>query len=85
MSLCLMVYNLSQRELRKSLTRARTVVKNQVGKLTNTPTIRWIFQCFKGIHLLKMNLTQQIVNLTKERSYILEFLPTSVQKYYLST
>jgi transposase len=83
MSLCLMVYNLGQRELRKSLKRAKTGVKNQVGKLTDSPTLRWIFQCFQGIHLLKMNSSQQVVNLTLERSYILEFLPTSCQKYYL--
>jgi transposase len=83
MSLCLMVYNLGQRELRKNLKRTKTGIKNQVGKITDTPTLRWIFQCFQGIHLLKMNSTQQIVNLTNERSYILEFLPTSCQKYYL--
>ena len=83
MSLCLMVYNLGQRELRNCLKRAKTGVKNQVGKLTDTPTLRWIFQCFQGIHLLKMNSTRQVVNLTSERSFILEFLPSSCQKYYL--
>jgi transposase len=83
MSLCLMVYNLGQRELRKSLKRSHTGVNNQVGKLTDSPTLRWIFQCFQGIHLLKVNSNQMVVNLTSERSYILEFLPTSVQKYYL--
>ena len=50
MSLCLMVYNLGQRELRKSLKRAKTGVKSQVGKLTDIPTLPLIFQCFKGIH-----------------------------------
>jgi transposase len=38
MSLCLMVYNLGQRELRKSLKRAKTGVNNQVGKLTDSQT-----------------------------------------------
>ncbi len=49
MSLCLLVYNLGQRELRNSLKRANIGVKNQLGKLTNCPTLRWIFQCFQGI------------------------------------
>ncbi len=50
MSLCLLVYNLGQRELRNSLKRAKGALKNQLGKLTIRPTLRWIFQCFHGIH-----------------------------------
>jgi transposase len=40
MSLCLLVYNLGQRELRNNLKRAKAGVKNQVGKLTNCPILR---------------------------------------------
>jgi len=83
MSLCLLVYNLGQRELRNSLKRGNIGVKNQLGKLTNCPTLRWIFQCFQGIHILTLNGVNQIVNLTQERNYILSFLPVSCQKYYL--
>jgi transposase len=43
MSFCLLVYNLGQRELRNSLKRAKAGVKNQVNKLTSSPTIRSIF------------------------------------------
>lgn len=39
-SLCLLVYNLGQRELRNSLKRTCTGVKNNSGKLTNTPTFK---------------------------------------------
>ena len=83
MSLCLLVYNLGQRELRNSLKRAKTGIKNQIGKLTNRPTLRWIFQCFQGIHILTLNEVKQIVNLTESRQFILNFLPSSCQKYYL--
>ena len=83
MSFCLLVYNLGQRELRNCLKRAKVGVKNQVGKFTKNPTLRWIFQVFQGIHLLTLNQAQQIVNLTEERRYILNFLPASCQKYYL--
>jgi transposase len=82
MSLCLLIYNLGQRELRNNLKNSNSLVKNQVGKLINTPTLRWIFQCFQGIHLLKINENQQICNLTTERSFILRFLPSSCYKYY---
>ena len=85
MSLCLLVYNLGQRELRNKLKRLKTGVKNQVNKLTSSPTLRWIFQCFQGIHLVTLNGVKQIVNLTEERRSILNFLPSSCQKYYLSS
>lgn len=83
MSLCLLVYNLGQRELRNSLKRIKIGIKNQLGKLTISPTLRWVFQCFQGIHLLTLNGVNQIVNLTSERNFILNCLPSSCQKYYL--
>ncbi len=83
MSLCLLVYNLGQRELRNTLERVKIGIKNQLGKLTIRPTLRWVFQCFQGIHLLTLNGINQIVNLTSERHFILSCLPSSCQKYYL--
>ncbi|MHC5747365.1 MAG: IS1634 family transposase [Nostoc sp.] len=83
MSLCLLVYNLGQRELRNSLKRIKIGIKNQLGKLTISPTLRWVFQCFQGIHLLTLNGVNQIINLTSERNFILNCLPSSCQKYYL--
>ncbi len=83
MSFCLLVYNLGQRELRNCLKRAKVGIKNQVGKVTKSPTLRWIFQCFQGIHLVILNGLKKIVNLTEERVFILKFLPASCQKYYL--
>jgi transposase len=83
MSLCLLVYNLGQRELRNSLKRIKIGIKNQLGKLTISPTLRWVFQCFQGIHLLTLNGVNQIVNLTLERNFILNCLPSSCLKYYL--
>ena len=63
--LCLLVYTIGQRQLRQKLKECKTGLKNQLGKLTNTPTLRWIFQCFQGINLVRMNEVKQIVNLTK--------------------
>ncbi len=83
MSLCLLVYNLGQRELRNSLKRIKIGIRNQLGKLTLSPTLRWVFQCFQGIHLLTLDSVNQIVNLTSERHFILSCLPSSCQKYYL--
>ena len=38
MGLCLLVYSLGQRELRRRLKEAKTGLKNQLGKLTEQPT-----------------------------------------------
>ena len=45
MGLCLMVYSLGLIEVRYQLYQAKTGIPNQLGKLTNRPTFRWIFQC----------------------------------------
>ena len=83
MGLCLLVYNLAQRQLRISLNTQKSTVKNQLNQPTQSPTLRWIFQCFQGIHLLIMQGVKRILNLTESRCYILQFLPNSCQKYYL--
>lgn len=83
MGLCLMVYSLGQREVRRQLFMAQTGIPNQLGKLTGRPTLRWIFQCFQGIHLLIHQGVKQVVNLTEERQLILKFFPKSSQQYYL--
>ncbi|WP_041225823.1 IS1634 family transposase [Crinalium epipsammum] len=85
MGLCLLVYSIGQRQLRLSLLSSKTKVKNQLGKLTNNPTLRWIFQCFQGIHVLVLQGVKQIINLTKERQLFLQFLPAHCQKYYFSS
>lgn len=83
MGLCLLVYSLGQRELRRHLKEVKTGLKNQLGKLTEQPTLRWIFQCFQGIHLLLLSGVKQIINLTEERQLILSFFPTYSQRYYI--
>jgi len=82
MGLCLLVYSIGQRQLRLSLQKLKSEVKNQLGKLTASPTLRWIFQCFQGLHVLIIQGVKQIINLTEERQRILQFLPDNCQKYY---
>ena len=82
MGLSLLVYTLGQRQLRANLKRHQTGVKNQLGKITDKPTLRWIFQCFQGIHLVVLNGVKQIVNLTDSRLETLNYFDQSCQKYY---
>ena len=83
MGLCLLVYTLAQRLLHRQIQWCNTGLKNQLGKLTNSPTLRWIFQGFQGIHLVIFQGIKQIVNVTDERWWTLSFFPESVQNYYL--
>lgn len=83
MGLCLLVYNLAQRKLRKQLEAAQEGVRNQVKKLTNKPTMRWIFQMFQAVHLVRINGEKQVSNLTQERQEILQHLGKSCCEYYL--
>ena len=40
MGLCLLVITLGQRQLRQTLNRTKSTVKNQLGRPTNRPTTR---------------------------------------------
>ncbi len=82
MGLCLLVYTLAQRQIRKALSASESTIKNQLGKSINNPTMRWIFQCFQSIHLVKFHNEISISNLTSEREYILSFLPGNCRYYY---
>ncbi|NJO80512.1 MAG: IS1634 family transposase [Cyanobacteria bacterium RM1_2_2] len=83
MGLCLLVYSLGQRKLRQALSQSRQSLKNQLKKPTQTPTLRWVFQCFQSVHLVWIDNLIQVVNLTEERQQILRFLGAACQKYYL--
>jgi transposase len=82
MGLCLLVYTLAQREIRATLKSLNYTVKNQLGKATNNPTMRWIFQCFQSIHLVTFQQKTEFYNLTSEMEYILLFLPEACRNYY---
>ena len=83
MGLCLLVYNLGQRKLRHALKAANETIPNQLGKLIENPTLRWVFQCFMAIHLVFINGQQQVVNLNDNHRKILRFLGSASQEYYL--
>ena len=83
MGLCLLVYTLGQRQLRQTLKKMNAGVKNQLGRLTDRPTLRWIFQCFQSVHVFVNQGIKQISNFTNDRLHLLQFFPKSCQVYYL--
>jgi transposase len=83
MALCLLVYNLAQRQLRQALSKQGETIPNQLGKPTVNPTLRWVFQCFMAVHLVTIEGVKQIINFTDERKHILKFFSPACQSYYL--
>ena len=84
MGLCLLVYSIGQRMIRQELKKKTEMIKNQVNKETNKPTLRWIFQKFQGIHHICVNGEEWINNLSEERRKILSYFSINCQKYYFN-
>lgn len=86
MCLCLLVYTIAQRYLRQRLEQARSCVPNQLGKATSTPTMRWIFELFEGVHLLIHKIqdkTEEIIlNMNPIRRHVLAILGPPFEKIY---
>ena len=70
-------------EVNKKLATSGGSIRNQVKKLTNRPTMRWVFQLFQSVHLLIINGRKQMSNLTEERRKILNHLGSFCSQYYL--
>lgn len=85
MGLCLLVYTLAQRQIRAALKASQSTIKNQLGKPTDRPTLRWIFQCFQSIHLVSLNQGIRVYNWTQSRDFILNLLPEDCRHYYKLT
>jgi transposase len=54
MVLCLLVYRLAEHRLRERLAATGQTVPNQLKHPTDRPTMRWMFQCFEGISLVRV-------------------------------
>src|SRR5215210_5845286 len=83
MGLCLLVYALGERMVREALAKADARIRDQKGKPTQRPTLRWVFQLFQAVHLVGMGASQQVAGLTEERKHILAFFNLPCRRYYL--
>ncbi len=88
MVLALLIYALAERKLRLQLAETGETIRNQVGKPTQTPTMRWIFQLFEGIDLLIVSqngqvVSRQVLNLKQEHRNILRLLGPPVENCYV--
>ena len=90
MTLCLMVYNLSQYKLRARLKAQKETLPNQLRKEIENPTLRWIFQLMENIAIVrfydasKRLIKECITNLNELRIKIILLLgDTTAQMYGL--
>ena len=88
MGLALLIYALAECKLREVMQQHQETIPNQVGKPTDTPTLRRIFQMFEGIDVLLICsdaqvLDRQVLNLQPVHLKILFLLGNYVKKCYL--
>lgn len=88
MTLCLLIYNLTQYRLREALERTGETLPNQKGKPTEKPTLKWIFQIMEGIgvvYIFDKTLSRWrslITNLDSVRRQIIQLLGSVASEIY---
>ncbi|MBA3604219.1 MAG: IS1634 family transposase [Parachlamydiaceae bacterium] len=88
MTMCLMVYNISQYKLRETLKSQNETLPNQLNKQIQNPTMRWIFQLMEGISISRYydhfgKLTKEcMVNLSELRIKIIRLFGETASYMY---
>lgn len=84
MTLSLLVYSLCERNLQGALAEKNEFVDTQNSKTTQKPTIRLVFNQFRGVHFVKLNETSPAfcANLNENHKKIIRMLGPHFAKYY---
>jgi transposase len=87
MVLSLLVYSIAEWLLRKRLKETGETVLNQLGKPTQRPTLKWIFQKFRNINEVVVNLGRsthrQVTDIDEELIKIIKLAGSECEKYYV--
>jgi transposase len=82
MTLCLLVYNFSQYQVRKTLKENGETIPNQLGKAIDNPTVKWLFQCMEGISIIRTAAQAMITNLDDLRCKIITLFGATACQIY---
>ena len=76
MTVCLLVYAALASRMRPALQAHEATLPEQTGNPVQTPTARWVFHYFGGIHVLRIpgQWDSIVVNLTEEHQSLLRLL-----------
>ena len=86
MTLCLMVYNLSEYFLHQELSRRGEAVKNQVNKQSQRPSMSYVYRLFEGVQVLQVKFGKYfqeiVINLLEELGRIIMCFGSEAEKIY---
>ena len=87
MVLSLLIYSIAEWMLRKRLKEMDETVLNQLGKPTERPTLKWVFQKFRNINEaiveLKGAIHREVININEEQRKIIKLFGPGCEKYYV--
>jgi transposase len=83
MTVCLLVYAALEHRIRTALKEHAATFPDQKGKRIQTPTARWVFHYFVGIHVLFIpGQGLMVLNLTDEHQHLLQLLGKRYAWFY---
>jgi len=83
MTICLLVYAALEYRIRPALQGQQETFPDQKGQPVQTPTMRWIFHYFVGIHvLLGAGAEPLVLNLNAQHQLVLRLLGTAYEALY---
>lgn len=83
MTLCLLVYAALEYRIRGALKAHNMTFPDQKGNVTETPSARWVFQYFSGIHVLTIIQMQVLVlNMNEHHIALLKLLGAQFEMLY---
>ena len=89
MTLCLMIYGVTQYELRQSLQEKGETVLNQAKKPTDKPSLKWIYFLFRVVNEFKIcidgKIKKIVVNVNGRLQKILKHFGKRAQEIYFSS
>lgn len=84
MTLCLLIYGITQQRLRAALKNNDEHLPDQKAKPTQTPTMNWIFTLFSSITVIQLPQNQKIIlNLQPVHEKVICLLGSIAKKIYL--
>lgn len=89
MTLCLMVYGVSQYDLRLALKKAEKTLPNQKRKPTEMPSMKWIYYLFSGVHELTVTIDNRtktlVINVNNLLREIIGYFGERAKAIYLNS